>query len=91
MDGTVTFEMEMSENSGNIFLTVKNKNVVLDYVDMMVSKGYELYIDSDKNENLISEYGRDFALRNGTWDVHANLLYENNEVQMGFAPDMWNN
>jgi len=90
MPGTVTYSMQIGPNSWTLFVDVKSKDVVINYVDSLIKDGYKLYYDSDKDENNPpSEYQRDFALRNGEWDVGATLTFDENQVMLHFAPDVW--
>ena len=86
MNGKVTFSMELGENNLSLFIDVKNKSVIDDYIKSLESDGYEKHIDKS------DETHRDVALKNGTWNIHINYNHADDDnniaVKLNHSPDI---
>ena len=87
LNGTVTFEMQLGENNVQTFINVKNKGVIDAYIDALISKGYEKYVDTQDNTNT------NIAVKNGTWSIYISYRYIDGDndlegVKFNYSPDV---
>ena len=80
INGTVTFDSNKVANTVEVWVEVKNDDVVLAYIDSLKSKGYDLYND---NEDKII---RLFALKNDKWDISISYDFEDMRAALSYTP-----
>ena len=86
MNGKVTYSMELGENNLSLFIDVKDKGVIDDYIKALENDGYEKHIDKSDDTH------RDVALKNGKWNVHINYNHADGDkdlsVKLNHSPDV---
>ena len=86
LNGKVTFSMELGANNLSLFIDVKNKSVIDDYIKSLERDGYEKHIDKSDDTH------RDVALKNGTWNIHINYNHAAGDndiaVKLNHSPDI---